>query len=415
VVRPESTAAVAAIVAACARTRTAVVPQGGNTGLVGGGVPLHGEVVVHLGRLNGMGPVDHAAGQVTVGAGVTLAALHGHVAAAGWAFGVDLGARDSCTIGGMVATNAGGINVVRYGMMRRQVVGVEAVLGDGSVVSHLSGLAKDNTGYDLAGLLTGSEGTLGVICRVRLQLVAMLPERATAVLGVGDWDTAIAVATTLRDRLDQLMAVEVMTAAGVGLVSDEILGHRLGIDALQAPVVLLVEVADRHDPMDGLVEAVADLELAAEPAVAATPEQRRRIWAIRERHAEAIARRGLPVKLDVSVPLDRMAGFVAALTSALPIDLDLVVFGHILDGNLHVNVTGVDEHDAERTHEVECWVLGEVVAVGGSVSAEHGIGTAKAEFLSWSRSAAEIAAFRAIKSALDPLKILNPWAVVPES
>ncbi len=408
VVRPASTQQVAEIVAACARTGTALVPQGGNTGLVGGGVPLHGEVVVHLGRLDQLEPVDRASSQVTVGAGVTLARLHEHAAAAGLAFGVDLGARDSCTIGGMIATNAGGINVLRYGMMRRQVMGIEAVLGDGSIVSHLSGLAKDNTGYDLAGLLVGSEGTLGVVCRARLQLVPETPERATAVLGVADFAEAVEVAAMLRDRLDHLVALEVMTAEGVGLVSDEVFGHRLAIAALGSPVVLLVELAARVDPMEELVDAVADLVLSVEPAVAASPEQRRRLWMIRERHAEAIARRGRPIKLDISVPMPMMAEFVESVTHRLPQEVGLVVFGHIIDGNLHVNVTGVDEADHRLTHEVEELVLGEVVRVGGSVSAEHGIGIAKAEYLGWCRTPAEIAAFRAIKAGLDPASIMNP-------
>ncbi len=408
VVRPASTDQVARVVAACARSGTPLVPQGGNTGMVGGGVPLHGEVVVHLGRLDQIEPVDRVSSQVTVGAGVTLARLHEHAAAAGLAFGVDLGPRDSCTIGGMIATNAGGINVLRYGMMRQQVMGIEAVLGDGSVISHLSGLAKDNTGYDLAGLLVGSEGTLGVVCRARLRLVPATPERATALLGVGDFTAAVKTATMLRERLDHLVALEVMTADGVNLVCDELLGHRPSIEALAAPVVLLVELAAAQDPLDELIAAVDGLALATEPALAGSPEQRRRLWMIRERHAEAIARRGRPVKLDVSVPLPAMARFVASLAQMLPSDLGAIVFGHILDGNLHVNVTGVEESDVARTRRVEEMVLGEVVRVGGSVSAEHGVGTAKAEYLSWSRTPAEIAAFRAIKAGLDPASIMNP-------
>ncbi len=413
VVRPGSTGEVAAVVAACAAADRPIVPQGGNTGLVGGGVPLHGEVVVHLGRLDALEPVDRASSQVTVGAGVTLARLQEHARRSGLAFGVDLGPRDSCTIGGMIATNAGGINVLRYGMMRRQLVGIEAVLGDGSVVSHLSGLAKDNTGYDLAGLLTGSEGTLGVVCRARLQLVPALPERATALLGVADFAAALAVAVTLRDRLDQLVAVEVMTAAGVSLVHDAVIGGQPGNAALASPVVLLVELAGRVDPLDELIAVVGELELAAEPVVAATPEQRRRLWSIRELHAEALARTGRPIKLDISVPLSAMAGFVEAVRRTIPATAGLVVFGHIVDGNLHVNVTGVDPADIATTRRIEALVLTEVVVVGGSVSAEHGIGAAKADYLAWCRTPAELAAFRAIKSALDPASIMNPWVLCP--
>ncbi|HEX6785826.1 MAG TPA: FAD-binding oxidoreductase, partial [Acidimicrobiales bacterium] len=327
------------------------------------------------------------------------------------AFGVDLAPRDSCTVGGMVATNAGGINVVRYGTMRAQVMGVEAVLGDGSVVSHLGGLPKDNTGYDLAGLLTGSEGTLGVITAARLRLVPRLDHRVTAGLGFGGVAAAIDAVIHLRAALASLHAVELVLAEGVALVAAD-----LGVDpppALLSPAALLVEVAAPSDPLEELAAAVADLDMAAEPVVAATPEQRRRLWQLREGFADAINRLGPPVKLDVSVPIGRTADFVDTLPEVLPGELGFVVFGHLGDGNLHVNVTGVAPTDPALAQAVEEAILRAVVDRGGSISAEHGIGTAKARYLSMARSSAEIAAFRAIKSALDPRDILNPRAVLP--
>jgi len=411
VVRPGSTAEVAAAVRACAAARFAIVPQGGNTGLVGGGVPLDGEVVVSLTRLDALGEVDIAGGQVTVGAGVTLAGLQRRVDRHGLAFGVDLAPRESCTIGGMIASNAGGINVVRYGTMRYQVMGVEAVLGDGSVVSHLAGLPKDNTGYDLAGLLTGSEGTLGIVTSARLRLVPRLDHRVTAGLGFGSLADAVRAVAPLRNSLPSLEAVELVLADGVALVAST-----LGLeppDALRAPAALIVEVAAASDPIDELAAVVAELDLIGPPAVATTADQRRRLWQVREGFAEAINRLGPPVKLDVSVPLARTAAFVAELPAMLTPGLGLIVFGHLGDGNLHLNVTGVPMADVDQIRSVERAVLEAVVAAGGSISAEHGIGTAKARYLHLCRSPAEIRVFRAIKAALDPYDILNPHALLP--
>jgi FAD/FMN-containing dehydrogenase len=399
----------------CAAAGVALVPQGGNTGLVGGGVPRYGEIVLTLTRLSALGPVDEAAAQVTAGAGVTLARLQEHAAPHELAFGVDLGARDSCTVGGMIATNAGGMNVVRHGTMRSQVLGVEAVLGDGSVVSHLGGLPKDNTGYDLAGLLTGSEGTLGVVTSARVRLVPRLAHRVTAALGFAGLAEAVAAVPALR-RVTSLDAVELVLADGVELVESTV-----GLEppaALRAPVSLIVEAAAATDPTDELAAAVETLELATEPVVASTADQRARLWAVREAHGEALNLAGPPVKLDVSVPIGAIPEVVAALPSGLPPEARLIVFGHLGDGNLHVNVIGVLHHDLDdadlaRAADVERAVLTTVVAAGGSISAEHGIGTAKAPYLSLCRSPAELDAFRRIKRALDPHGILNPHVLVP--
>jgi len=201
VVRPASTAEVAGVIDVCRRHGIALVPQGGNTGLVGGSVPLHGEVVLSLRGLDDLGPVDEAAGQVTAGAGVTLADLQTTADAAGWAYGVDLASRQSATVGGTVATDAGGIHVLRYGDTRAQLLGVEAVLGTGAVVSHLGGLVKDTTGYHLPGLLCGSEGTLAVVTAARLRLVPPTPERTTALLAFDSAADAVAAAVVLRRAL----------------------------------------------------------------------------------------------------------------------------------------------------------------------------------------------------------------------
>jgi FAD/FMN-containing dehydrogenase len=404
VVRPGSTEEVAAVMAVLHAAGRPVVPQGGNTGLVGGGVPLHGEVVVSLRRLAGIDGVDVAAGQVTVGAGATLAA-------------VDLAARDSATVGGMVATNAGGLRMLRYGGMRAQTAGVEAVLADGRVLSHLGGLAKDNTGYDLAGLLAGSEGTLAVVTRVRLRLVPRLEHRTTGLLAFADADAALDALVTLRRRLPgSLETVELFLADGVALVCDH-LGLTPPFGRLD-PVYLLVEVAGTHDPTEELAEAVVDGvgDRALDGAVESEPAGRARLWRYREAHTEAISAAGVPVKLDVTLPFGELARFlvaVCATVDAAAPGARCVLFGHAGDGNVHVNVLGAEA--GGRAAAVEDAVLRLVARLGGSISAEHGIGTAKRSWLHLNRSPAEIDAFRAIKRALDPSGILNPHVLLPES
>jgi FAD/FMN-containing dehydrogenase len=410
VVRPAMTEQVVAVVRACADAGTPMVVQGGNTGLVGGGVPAGGEVLLSLTRLSALDEVDIAAGQVTAGAGVTLSALQGHVRGHGLDIGVDLAARDSATIGGLVATNAGGIRVLRYGSMRAQVVGAEAVLADGSVVSRLGGLAKDNTGYDLVSLLCGSEGTLGVLTRLRLRLVPRLRARAVALVALPDVATAVALLPALRADLPDLVAAELFMADGLALVR-----AYAGLPApfpVEHPVYLVLECAAGADPTDQLVEAVAALPGLLDATVATDAAGQRALWSYREQHTEAISAAGVPVKLDVSVPVgslpelvERLAAAVAGAAAAAR----LVVFGHVNEGNLHVNVLDAGDEGEQVTDAV----LRLVAELGGSISSEHGVGRAKVPWLGLSRSATEIAAMRAVKDALDPKGLLNPGVLLP--
>jgi FAD/FMN-containing dehydrogenase len=410
VVRPGSTDEVAAVVACCRRTGVALVPQGGNTGMVGGGVPLHGELVVSLRRLASLGAVDAAAGQLTAPAGASLAAVQSAAHAAGWAYGVDLGGRDSATIGGNVATNAGGLRVLRYGDTRAQVLGVEAVLGDGTTVSHLGGLVKDNTGYALAALLCGSEGTLGIVTAVRLRLVPRAPERVVALVGFGATAPAVAAALELRRTLPSVSALELMLRAGVDLVCRTTgVGQPL---AERHAAYILVEAVGAEDPAAGLFEAVGSLAGVEDAAVAVDPGPAAALWRYREGHTEAVNTLGPPHKLDVTLPqgvlaemVDRLPGVVAAVAPGAAVWL----FGHVGDGNVHVNVTGLAPDD----DTVDDAVFTAVADAGGSISAEHGIGTAKCRWLHLNRSPAELAAFRSIKGALDPDGIMNPHAVLP--
>ncbi len=410
VVRPGSTEEVAAVLRACASARVAVAPQGGNTGLVGGGVPRGGEVVLSLRRLTTISDLDPVAGEVTCGAGVTLAALQEAAREAGWGFGVDLASRDSATIGGMVSTNAGGVRVIRYGGMRQQVRGFEAVLADGRVVRRLPGLMKDNTGYDLGQLLCGAEGTLAVVTAVRLRLVPAQPNRVVALLALPGLREALAVVSTVRSAMPSLEAAEAFFPEGVELVM-----RHTGLPApfaMSAGCYALVECASRRDESTELAEVLAGCERILDSALAVDAPGRARLWAYRERHTESINAEGVPHKLDVTLPLARLPEFeqrvrgviAAAVAGARP-----VLFGHAGDGNLHVNILGLAADD-ERADDA---VLRLVAELGGSISAEHGIGVAKRPWLTLTRSAEDIATMRAIKRALDPAGILNPGVILP--
>jgi FAD/FMN-containing dehydrogenase len=411
VIRPADTGEVAAVLIACARHGAPVVAQGGNTGLVGGGVPgSEGAVVLSARRLRRLDPVDTLSGQVTAGAGVTIAELRAHAARAGLEYGVDLAARDSATVGGTIATNAGGIQTIRYGPTRAQLLGLEAVLAGGSVISRLGGIQADNTGYDLTQLLAGSEGTLGVITAARLRLRPAEPPTLTVLAGVPGIEAAAAVAAELRSLLPGLRAAEYFEAPGLALVR-----AHTGLPAplpREYPAYLLADAAASEDDTERIV-VLASLQ---EAAVAMDAQARARLWAYRERHTESISAAGIPHKLDVALPLGRLAAFRAELDeviakAAIITGARTIVFGHIGAGNLHVNVLGPHPDD----DAVDDAVLRLAAGHGGTISAEHGIGRAKAAVLHLSRSAAEIEAMCALKSALDPAGLLNPGVLFAPS
>jgi FAD/FMN-containing dehydrogenase len=416
VVRPGSVEEVAEVVRACAAHGVAVVPQGGNTGLVAGSVPAAvpaaeqgpgeqrpGElpVILSSGRLTGLGVVDQGTASLVAGAGVTIAALHERAEAAGLRYGVDLASRGSATVGGTIATNAGGIHTVRYGPTRAQVLGVAAVLADGSTVDGLHGAGNGPAGYDLNQLLTGSEGTLAVITAARLRLWPAEPVAAVLFTGVTGIGQAAEFYRQLRGCSFGLLAAEYLDASGLDLVC------RVG--GLPRPLrsspagYLLAELASSSGT--GLeLEQLATLELPEDTVVAES----------RERLTEAIATAGVPHKVDVAVPVGELAAFRAeldevVLAASAPSAATVIVFGHIGVGNLHVNVLGPDPADT-RVDEA---VARLAAAHGGLVAAEHGVGRAKVGWLAWSRSAAEISALRAIKTALDPHGLLNPGVLVP--
>lgn len=403
IVRPADVGETTAVIGLCRRHGIPVVPQGGNTGLVGGGVPSSSgdAIVLSTQRMTSI-VVDHIAGQVTTGAGIVLARLQAELMTTPWEFGVDLGARGSCTVGGMIATNAGGSRVLRHGAMRAQVLGVEAVLGDGSVVSHLGGLVKDNTGYDLGALLAGSEGTLGVITAARLRLVPRPTDRVTVLASLPSATEAMALAARLRATVTDLDGIEAVFGDGIDLVCSH-----TGLPQpfpVRPVVTVLAEWAGLGEPPASMIEAFDGLE----HIVATDAPGRRRLWRYREAMTESISREGIPHKLDVTLPFDRLADFIA-LVPSLTKPHRFFLFGHLGDGNVHVNVLGPETDD----FSVDDRVLSAVIAAGGSISAEHGIGRAKIDKLVEQRSSHEIAAFHALKRALDPDGIMNPGVLLP--
>lgn len=409
VVRPGSRDEVAAVLAHCNDHRVAVIPQAGNTGLVGGSVPRSGgprPVVLSTRRLDRMTDLDADALQVTAGAGTTIAAWQAGARAAGLDTPVDFAARDSATIGGAIATNAGGSRVVRYGTMRHQVVGIEAVLADGRVVGSLAGLPKETAGLHWPSLLAGSEGTLAVVTAARLRLVPRHERVVTAMVALATVDDAVALAGTLRTALSTLDSVEIVLPAAVALVARH-LGERAPVDA-SGPVVI-VECAAHVDPTDELATVLASATGVTDTAVATDPARRDHLVRFRDRMTEAIAAQagadGTPTfKLDVAVPLHALGALLDVAERAADRDgATLIAFGHLAEGNLHLNHL----HATDTTLLADT-VLAEVARLGGTISAEHGIGVAKAAWLPLIRSDGDLAAQRSIRAALDPRGIMNP-------
>ena len=408
VVRPASTDEVSAVMTACARAGTAVVPQGGNTGLVGGGVPRNREVVVSLARLTEIGDVDRALGQVTVGAGTTLASLQAAARAAGEDAGLDFGARDSCTVGGVVACDAGGPRALRHGTARAHVAGLEAVLADGSVISRLAGLPKDNAGYSLPELLVGSEGTLGIITRVRWRLTTLMPSRVAVLVPLDSAREAAELLTALRASAPSLESCDFFLDDGLQMVLEH--QRRQSPLRTRAPFYVLAECAARTDPTAEVADALAQAGVD-DALVADDTASRESLWLLREGHTDAINAAGVPHKLDVGVPLDQLDRYLEEVPDVVARagGERVILFGHLGDGNVHVNVLGADPGDTR----VDDAVLELTLGCGGTISAEHGVGVAKAAWLERARGEAEVGAMRAIKRALDPQGLLNPGAVLP--
>ncbi|MBI5789838.1 MAG: FAD-binding oxidoreductase [Rhodocyclales bacterium] len=419
VVLPGNTDEVAAVVRACAETGVAIVPQGGNTGLCGGATPTGDEVVIVLTRLNRIRAIDPDNNSITVEAGCTLHAVQEAAREAGRLFPLSLAAEGSATIGGNLSTNAGGVQVLRYGNARDLTLGLEVVLADGRVWNGLRGLRKDNTGYDLKHLFIGAEGTLGLITAATLKLFPRPRAQATAWVAVADPAAAVALLGRLRDVAgDNVTAFEIVGRPALELVLRHIPNARdplLGKPEWQLLVELSGARADLAAMLESALEEAAEAGLVADAVVASSEAQTAALWALRENVSEAQKIEGISIKHDIAVPVSRIAEFIAradaALRSAFPA-VRIVCFGHIGDGNLHYNQSRADaESNADfiaRTDAVNRVVHDLVHELGGSISAEHGLGQLKrAEILRY-KSPLEMDMMRAVKQALDPRGLMNP-------
>jgi FAD/FMN-containing dehydrogenase len=419
---PSTRGEVAAIVSLCAEAGAALVPQGGNTSMVGGATPdASGEaLLLSLRRMNRIRDLDAQAGIAVCEAGVILANLHAAADESGLRFPLSLGAKGSATVGGLVSTNAGGTQVLRFGTMRSLVLGIEAVLPDGSLFEGLAALRKDNRGYDLKQLLIGAEGTLGVVTAASLKLVPAAGARAVAWVGVASPAEAQALLNHLEAALGGAVeSFEIVPAHVLDLVLAHIPGTRAPL-ARPAPWNVLVEaVSPAGAPEPRLAEALAEAAVL-DAALAASEAQAEDFWRLRDSIAEAERQSGPAAKHDISVPVGTMGAFMtgaAETVEARFAGTRVIAFGHLGDGNVHFNVqappgapaTWPDTAGAEVTRLVHDLVA----AAGGSISAEHGIGQAKVAELARLADPARLGALRAIKRALDPKGIMNPGKLVP--
>ncbi|MCC7310970.1 MAG: FAD-binding oxidoreductase [Sulfuritalea sp.] len=423
VVLPGTTDEVAAVARTCAGASVAMVPQGGNTGLCGGATPAGGEVVIVLTRLNRIRALDVANNSITVEAGCTLHAVQQAARDADRLFPLSLAAEGSATIGGNLATNAGGVQVLRYGNARELTLGLEVVLADGRIWNGLRGLRKDNTGYDLKHLFIGAEGTLGLITAATLKLFPRPREQATAWVAVPEPAAAVALLGRLRDAAgDNVTAFEIIGRPALDLVLKHIPGARDPLPGKPAWQVLVELSGARADLAATLESALADAVaggLAADAVLAASEAQAAALWALRENISEAQKIEGISIKHDIAVPVSRIAEFIARADAALAATFPgvrIVCFGHIGDGNLHYNQSKADaESNAgfiARTVAVSRLVHDLVHQLGGSISAEHGLGQLKREEVLRYKSGTEMDLMRAVKQALDPRGLMNPGKVL---
>lgn len=423
VVRPGNTDEVAAVLRCCNAAGVSVIPQGGNTGMAGGATPDDSgrQLILSLGRLNRIRQIDPVGNTITAEAGCILANLQAAAREAGRFFPLSLGAEGSCTIGGNLATNAGGIAVLRYGNMRDLALGLEVVLADGRVWDGLQALRKDNTGYDLRDLFIGSEGTLGVITAAVLKLHPVPKARATAMVALPDEQAALDLLVRLGGRAgDRLTAFEFMTRSCLDLVTTHVAGTALPFNTLP-PAIVLTELSDADAAADlnGLLESIladaVEAGMAQDAVIAQSGEQAKALWRIREGISEAQVRAGKTIKHDIALPIGQLGAFMreaeAAIEAAFP-GLRFLVFGHLGDGNLHYNLQRApqmnDDDFYALTGPLNKLVHDIVGRYRGSISAEHGVGQLRRDELPRYKPVVAMQLMHDLKTLFDPRSILNP-------
>lgn len=417
-VRPRSTQEVSALLKLCHQHGVPVVPQGGLTGLAGGAQPVKGGVLISLEKMDQIEAIDPASSTISVQAGVTMGRVQTRAHEHDLFFPLDLGGRDSCTIGGNLSTNAGGNRVLRYGMARDLVLGLEVVLADGTVLSHMNLMLKDNTGYDLKQLFIGSEGTLGVITRAVLKLFPQPRTTHTALCALKDYDSVLRLLTHVRQNLGaNLSAFEMMWPDFYERMTSGLARLTTPLPHGHGAYVLLeaqgtAPLTDKNQ-FEAVLSAALELEMVTDVVVAQSQAEALRLWAVRDASGEFRAVFWPHVGLDVSIPTGQIGSFVSSLKGKLlsrwP-KTQTVFFGHVGDSNIHIGIKVTDGIQPEK--DIEDLVYALVGEWKGSISAEHGIGTLKRSYLHHSRTDAEISTMRTLKKSLDPKGILNPGKVL---
>ncbi|RKP10458.1 D-lactate dehydrogenase 2 mitochondrial precursor [Thamnocephalis sphaerospora] len=434
VLLPKTTDQVSKLLAYCNQQRLAVVPQGGNTGLVGGGVPVFDEIVISTNLMNQVRSFDDVSGVVACDAGCILEVLDGYLGERGFMMPLDLGAKGSCHVGGNVAANAGGLRFLRYGSLHGTVLGVEAVLPDGTILDNMSTLRKDNTGYDLKQLFIGSEGTLGLVTGVTVSTprrpnassIAIQPSVNVAMVGVESFEKVQATFRNAKGMLSEVLsAFEFWDSHAAGLVRAHAVNKAQDPLSAPYPFYVLMETHGsnkEHDDakLNAFLEHLMENEVVADGVVAQDEAQIKSLWSMRESIPEACSKAGAVYKYDVSIPVPKLYELVEDMRSRLESmglmgDLvkDVIGYGHMGDGNLHLNITA-STYDKRVTDAIEPYVYEWVASHNGSISAEHGLGLMKAHHIGYSKSAAMVNLMQQIKQLVDPNGIMNPYKYFPE-
>ncbi|KAF8944890.1 hypothetical protein BGZ47_003543 [Haplosporangium gracile] len=428
VLKPSSTEQVSKILKYCNEHKLAVVPQGGNTGLVGGGVPVFDEIVVSMSNMNTIRTFDNVSGALVCDAGCILESLDKYLEERGYLMPLDLGAKGSCHIGGNVSTNAGGLRLLRYGSLHGTVLGLEVVLPDGTILNNLSTLRKDNTGYDLKQLFIGAEGTLGMVTGISV----LAPKRPKAInvalLGVDTFDQVQAAYKRSKNELSEILsAFEFWDRAAIKLVKEHLVaGANDPLESLHNFYVLIETSGSNKDhddeKLNTYLEGLMGDEIVQDGVVAQDTTQIQNLWAIREGIPEACSKAGAVYKYDISMPVPVLYQAVEDMRARLvqsdafgdgKLFTSVIGYGHVGDGNLHLNVA-TEKFTAEATALIEPYIFEWTAGHSGSISAEHGLGISKNNFLHYSKSASMIELMKQFKKMLDPNGIMNPYKYLPD-